>query len=56
MTVLILHENGKRPKEPNAQQGGEGRGLSPQPEEEAHTELHETTPPSRAQIQNCSAT
>lgn len=56
MTALILREDGKRPKDPNAQQGGDSRDLCPQPKEEAHAELHKTTPPTRAWIQNCSAT
>lgn len=52
MMALILQEEGKRPKEAPAWP----RGLCPQPEEQAHIELHETAPPTRARIQNCSTT
>lgn len=51
MTALILHKDGRRPMDPNAQDGGEGKGLCPQPKEEVHAELHETAPPTRAPIQ-----
>lgn len=55
MTALILHKDGRRPTDPNAQEGGEGKGLCPQPKEEVHAELHETAPPTRALIQTRSA-